>query len=41
MGTLDISKDTENEVLSACQEVHAMRRDLIAALGLKAQGCNS
>jgi mobilization protein MobC len=35
MGTLDVSKATENELLSACAEVHAMRRDLIAALGLK------
>ncbi len=36
MGTLDISKATENELLAACAEVHAMRADLIAALGLKA-----
>jgi len=38
MGTLDVSKDTEKELLAACAEIHAMRRDLIAALGLKAQG---
>lgn len=38
MGTLDVSKDTEKELLAACAEVHAMRADLIAALGLKAQG---
>ena len=38
MGTLDVSADTEKELLAACAEVHAMRRDLIAALGLKAQG---
>ena len=36
MGTLDVSKDTEKELLAACAEVHAMRRDLVAALGLKA-----
>lgn len=35
MGTLDVSKQTEAELLAACAEVHAMRRDLIAALGLK------
>lgn len=35
MGTLDVSKNTEKELLAACAEVHAMRADLIAALGLK------
>ncbi|HEU0142202.1 MAG TPA: plasmid mobilization relaxosome protein MobC [Bryobacteraceae bacterium] len=35
MGTIDASPDTEKELLAACAEVHAMRRDLIAALGLK------
>ena len=35
MGTLDVSPDTEKELLAACAEVHAMRRDLVAALGLK------
>jgi Bacterial mobilisation protein (MobC) len=37
MGTLEVSKATENELLAACSEVHAMRRDLVAALGPKAQ----
>ena len=36
MGTLEVSPDTERELLAACAEVHAMRRDLVAALGLKA-----
>jgi hypothetical protein len=36
MGTLEVSKDTEKQLLAACEEVHAMRRDLVAALGLKA-----
>jgi hypothetical protein len=35
-GTLEVSANTENELLAACAEVHAMRRDLVAALGLKA-----
>jgi hypothetical protein len=38
MGTLEVSRDTEKELLAACEEIRAMRRDLIAALGLKAQG---
>jgi hypothetical protein len=38
MGTLEVSEDTENELLAACAEIHAMRRDLIAALGLKESG---
>lgn len=36
MGTLDVSPDTESALLAACAEIHAMRRDLVAALGLKA-----
>lgn len=35
MGTLDVSKDTEKELLAACAEVRAIRADLVAALGLK------
>ena len=35
MGTLDVRPETEKELLAACEEVHAMRRDLITALGLK------
>lgn len=37
MGTLEVSENTERELLAACEEVHAMRRDLIAALGLKSE----
>lgn len=37
MGTLEVSKDTESALLAACEEVHAMRRDLVLALGLKAE----
>lgn len=36
MGTLETGPDMERELLAACAEIHAMRRDLIAALGLKA-----
>lgn len=36
MGTLEVSRDTEKELLGACAEIKAMRRDLVAALGLKA-----
>lgn len=38
MGTLDMRPETEDELIAACEEVHAMRRDLIAALGLKPDG---
>lgn len=37
MGTLDVRPETEKELMAACEEVRAMRRDLIAALGLKAE----
>lgn len=35
MGTLEVSPETEKELLAACEEVRAMRADLVAALGLK------
>lgn len=38
MGALDVRPETEAELIAACEEVHAMRRDLIAALGLKPGG---
>ena len=33
MGTLDVRPETEAELIAVCEEVHAMRRDLIAASG--------
>jgi len=38
MGTLEVGPETEKELLEACAEVHAMRRDLVKALGLKTEG---
>lgn len=38
MGTIEVCPETEAELREACAEVHAMRRDLIAALGLKPEG---
>ena len=35
MGTLEVSPETEKELMAACAEVRAMRADLVAALGLK------
>jgi hypothetical protein len=38
MGNLDVGPDTQRQLVEACAEIKAMRHDLIAALGLKAQG---
>ena len=35
MGTLDVTPETEDALVVACEEVRAMRRDLMVALGLK------
>ena len=35
MGTLDVRPETEKELLEACTAIQSMRRDLVAALGLK------
>jgi hypothetical protein len=37
MGTLDVSRDVEQELREACRAVLAMRDALIAALGLRAE----
>ena len=36
MGTLEVSADTDKVLHAACAEIQSMRRDLVAALGLKA-----
>jgi len=38
MGALPLTPETEDELRSACAEVRAMRRDLLAALGVRADG---
>ena len=38
MGALPVSPDLEQELFAACAAVQSMRQDLIAALGIKAQG---
>ncbi len=41
MGALPVSTDLEQELFAACAAVQSMRQDLIAALGVKAQGDGS
>ena len=38
MGALPVSPELEQELFAACAAVQSMRQDLIAALGVKAQG---
>ena len=38
MGTLDVSLDTEKELLEACAAIYAMRDALLIALKIKPQG---
>ncbi len=37
-GSLEVTPETEGQLLEACEAIKAMRRDLIAALGLDAGG---
>ena len=38
MDNLAVTPATERELVEACAEINAMRRDLVAALGLKPDG---